>query len=303
MKSRYEDYKVLREQGKTYREIADIFGITKDAVADYCQMHGLGYTDTERQVVCTHNKGKLLVDWNEKVKVKYNGAFKLVSIGDANEKSERYLIVECLSCGTQKRVSSQSFKGECGKHGFCEKCNANHRDITHSAEYIKKKKTKEVERQIKKRQDQLIKEKRKSSHKLKQNQIGFKFCGDCGLSIILSNRQLCDDCLAKHQLEIRKEQNRNKEINRRTKEQNCKRDKGITLKKVYIRDNGICYLCGRVCDWNDYKIVNDAFIVGGSYPTIEHVLALCNGGTHTWDNIKLACHACNTKKGRRLLAS
>jgi 5-methylcytosine-specific restriction endonuclease McrA len=74
-------------------------------------------------------------------------------------------------------------------------------------------------------------------------------------------------------------------------------DKGITLKKLFQRDKGICYLCGKECNYNDYHW-NDrgAFIVGKFYPSIDHVVPLSLGGTHTWDNIKLAHISCNSKK-------
>ena len=33
-------------------------------------------------------------------------------------------------------------------------------------------------------------------------------------------------------------------------------DNDITLKQLYIRDEGRCYLCGGQTDWNDYKLIN-----------------------------------------------
>lgn len=66
-------------------------------------------------------------------------------------------------------------------------------------------------------------------------------------------------------------------------------DYSITLTKLCKRDKGICYLCGeRVnmkldpnSDW---------------YGSIDHVIPVVNGGTHTWDNIKLAHRWCNSVK-------
>lgn len=79
-------------------------------------------------------------------------------------------------------------------------------------------------------------------------------------------------------------------------------DKDITLEKLYIRDKGICYICGDKCNYDDYKRTKEGFfIVGLRYPTIDHIIPLNKGGTHTWNNIKLACHICNSKKSDRLL--
>lgn len=78
---------------------------------------------------------------------------------------------------------------------------------------------------------------------------------------------------------------------------NGKYDEDITLWKLYERDCGICYLCGKKCDLTDYKKNQKGyFIAGKNYPSIEHVIPLARGGTHSWDNIMLACMDCNRKK-------
>lgn len=40
----------------------------------------------------------------------------------------------------------------------------------------------------------------------------------------------------------------------------CVVDKDISLQSLYKRDNGVCYICGRLCDWNDY-IVRDGTVI------------------------------------------
>lgn len=70
----------------------------------------------------------------------------------------------------------------------------------------------------------------------------------------------------------------------------------ITLREIYDRDRGRCYICGGRTDWNDYRIVNGFKVVGPHYPSRDHVIALHNGGTHTRENIRLACWSCNSLK-------
>lgn len=66
--------------------------------------------------------------------------------------------------------------------------------------------------------------------------------------------------------------------------------KTITLAKLYERDNGICYLCGGLCEYsNDYNSDN--------YPTIDHVIPIARGGKDEWNNIRLAHRVCNMAKG------
>ena len=73
-------------------------------------------------------------------------------------------------------------------------------------------------------------------------------------------------------------------------------DKDISLEKLYIRDSGICYLCGKSCDWNDYIIRNTIKICGNKYPSIDHVQPLARGGKHQWENVRLAHWICNVNK-------
>lgn len=71
----------------------------------------------------------------------------------------------------------------------------------------------------------------------------------------------------------------------------------ITLKKLYKRDKGICYLCGGECEWNDWKVSQKGnSYPGDKYPTIEHVIPISKGGLDAWDNVRLAHWKCNLEK-------
>lgn len=75
----------------------------------------------------------------------------------------------------------------------------------------------------------------------------------------------------------------------------------IHLHDLVNRDCGICHICGEHIDWNDYKTDEHGnFICGAHYPTIDHVIPLIHGGTHTWDNVSLAHHLCNAVKGTNM---
>ena len=73
-------------------------------------------------------------------------------------------------------------------------------------------------------------------------------------------------------------------------------EKGITLKALIKRDQGICQICGLPTDVNDIK---DGHI-RRNYPTIDHIIPLSKGGTHTWGNIQLAHMSCNSGKCDKL---
>lgn len=73
-------------------------------------------------------------------------------------------------------------------------------------------------------------------------------------------------------------------------------DIDITLNKLYERDEGICWLCGKTCDWNDYIMRENVKICGKTYPSIDHVIPLARGGKHQWENVRLAHLSCNVAK-------
>ena len=95
---------------------------------------------------------------------------------------------------------------------------------------------------------------------------------------------------------------RSKEQRRTNKPPSCKagrarkacREHGVKYepidrKRVFERDGWMCYICHEPLH-REYD-PNDPLS-----PTIDHVLALNNGGSHTYDNVR-ACHAiCNSRK-------
>ena len=74
-------------------------------------------------------------------------------------------------------------------------------------------------------------------------------------------------------------------------------DRDITLNRLYKRDNGICWICGGLCDFNDHAVAKSGYIYPGeNYPEIEHVIPVSRGGLHSWDNVRLAHRKCNAIK-------
>lgn len=75
-------------------------------------------------------------------------------------------------------------------------------------------------------------------------------------------------------------------------------DEGIHWRSLAKRDGLTCYLCKRPCDPND----NTWGHCGPTYPSVDHVIPLSNqDGTDTWDNVRIAHHICNARKGAELV--
>lgn len=66
-----------------------------------------------------------------------------------------------------------------------------------------------------------------------------------------------------------------------------------TLELVYQLASGVCYLCGEhTSEWVKSR-PNHRDV---RRPTLDHVVALNNGGLHCLENTRLACWRCNRAK-------
>jgi 5-methylcytosine-specific restriction endonuclease McrA len=68
----------------------------------------------------------------------------------------------------------------------------------------------------------------------------------------------------------------------------------INRRKLFERDNYKCWICGRTTR-KDKKVPHHRA------PTIDHIVAMSKGGSHTWDNVACACFICNSRKSSRKL--
>lgn len=271
----------MRKSGSDYIDIANSLGLDCQRVKQICRTAKVRYGDLgdcmkpEHHGSVLHLKGITVVDWDEKIKA-ITDEFVLLD-SKLDDEGERTLFVKCLKCGTVKTVSSISIRNK--KKILCNNCE--------HEKTLEKNRKKRIEREREAERLRI----RKENDRFFQPQMNF--C-ECGKLLPFGRYSVCDECKRKTRRAI----DRRKEYRRRTRI-NKEQDKSITLQKLFDKADGVCYICGKVCDWSDFQKVNGTFIIGGSYPTIDHVFPLSKGGTHTWDNVRLACFICNTKKGNR----
>lgn len=263
-------YKALREQGKGYVEIAQIIGISSSAVSKYCRAHGLGYTEEERTIFEGHKTDKA---WSDKLRDLFGDDVELIDTEEVNNRGERFLTVRCTTCGSVQRISSSTLR----KKHIAWKCDGC-RILKKEADRIRKEKEKAAEKLAKARAryDSLV-------------QAEFPTCR-CGVLLPIGVK-VCETC----KRETRKENDRKKATRRRMWSKDG--DWTISLKDLFERDGGECYLCHGSCSWSDYIQKDGVFIAGKNYPSIDHVIPLARGGAHSWDNVRLAHFYCNSIKG------
>lgn len=124
-----------------------------------------------------------------------------------------------------------------------------------------------------------------------------KVCKGCGEIFYseITNKEYCSDHCRKKSNAKRKGKGNWK---KRCKKYGALYDRTITAAKVFERDGYICKICGLPCDPNDNTW---GLRFGPNAPTIDHIVALANGGSHTWDNVQCAHAMCNSVK-RDLIA-
>lgn len=280
-----EAMKAYKAEGHTMAEVAEKFGYTKayaqmvckgiapqqSRPAVYRNQYTNGTFDREANAICYINE--------RTPNFEYVGNFTGI---------DGYVDLKCKTCGT---VTHKSFVSV--KHGkaTCTECAKRKREAD--------KKHKQIQRERKRYAEQLERERNKWM-RLSPIQISFIPCPCCGDYFVPTNG---------HQIYCSIEC-ANRINNARSKDKRIKRmrhvvvDRNITLDRLYKRDNGKCYICGRTCDWDDCHTRKDGtFIANNNYPSIDHVVPLHKGGKHSWSNVRLACRGCNSVKRDALIPS
>lgn len=190
---------------------------------------------------------------------------------DGMRKRPKYSICKC--CGTSFKV------GRNCKGVYCsDKCYKQNQIQSR----IKKEEEQEQIKQLQKELKLKLKELKQRYERLTNILNHIRDCKECGKQFVAkkSNGVYCSDKCRKR--------NENREKDKRIYK-NGKPDLSITLTKLYMRDKGVCQLCGRDinfdCDSNS-----------NYYPSIDHIQPLAKGGLHSWDNVQLACRICNSIK-------
>lgn len=260
--TRAEQMRAFKAEGHTSKEVANRFGVTSDYVRRICR--GI-----------SPQLGISEAEASRRIYEKTNGLLEYVSGYTIKEKP---VTVRCTVCGGEfeRTYHNLTTKG----YVTCPHCISERRQSEKQSRIYEKS----------------VASQRKRAERFSRTQlIGMRVCTECGSLFVprdINNVRCSSEC-------TRRAVNRNADA--RLNKSNVV-DKDITLTKLYKRDEGVCYLCGIKCDWSDYVTRDNGVVVAGNnYPSIEHVMPLSKGGTHSWNNVRLACRGCNTKKNDKIL--
>jgi 5-methylcytosine-specific restriction endonuclease McrA len=212
---------------------------------------------------------------NQKDKTKiYHHGFKNV---------DSHVFIKCLICGSVYEIAASIVRSK-KNNIYCEKCSEQNKALRQKELEAERKKNKE-------RQDRL---RQLNKYLANSKQLTFNVCPHCGKLFVGTNKYCSKKCRERNH-----EQRKTRLRIDRAKE-NGKADYAITLDKLITRDKNICYICNKECNESDYTYQGKTFIAGDYYPSIDHVIPIAKGGTHTWNNVKLAHRICNSIKGDRV---
>lgn len=269
-----ECMRAYKAEGHTNAEVAAMFGMTEKTAQRHCR--GISRMDKSTQFQ------KRTEEQVDAIVRKYNSNWRYKSgytSGDCR------INIQCTICGTRFNRSMNTIR-----HKHTERC-------VYCLKLEKEKVREQVEERKRIRHEQalanrsviLAKAKAKQLEATRQRQEARRHdCPVCGKST--TRPKYCSNiCCSKDHFD-----SSSHESKRRTKIKARYVDKDITLKKLYDRDNGKCWICGLACDYDDKTYTEKAVVAGNMYPSIDHVIALSDGGAHAWDNVKLAHRICNS---------
>jgi hypothetical protein len=191
------------------------------------------------------------------------------------EHSESIVTLQCKHCLHLIKRNAQVARKN--KKTRCENC-----------VYEKEKHNREIKkRQINLKKLQMVLKKRivyLERFEKKKKVLPCKNCGKGFTRDNLHRKTYCSDLCSKRYSNKKNAISRYKRLYR-----NGKVDHSITLEKLTNKYNGKCVLCNN-------KVILKKGYQHPLYPSIDHIVPVSKGGTHTWDNVQLAHRGCNTDK-------
>lgn len=273
----------LRRSGMPLKKIAEMVGCNHSYCSQVCRKVGLGGAIIEQRLTESQ-----VADYVSRSGFDYVAGY---------QSQKKPITVRCRRCGRtferQFHIFGDVATGTWKCRNECPLCRSEQLKEERERKQTEKKAEREREARIKAEQ-RAIKQADLISRQMEER-LAIHVCKNCGTEYCIettgyNSKQYCSEkCMKRWVMRIKND----RRIRRMKTRQH---DTDITLELLFKKDDGVCYLCGKQCDWNNVDADGNA---QGNYPSIDHVRPLSKGGTHTWNNVRLACRSCNNAKGSR----
>ena len=255
----------LLKDGISRSEIRKRYNISRDSLKWIVKQSGDDSLKID-QALTTEQIAQKLID--NGLQFEYAGEYKRGS----------HVLLRCKVCGEVVRYSCAVLYK---KHLQCKECKRMER------EQAKKQKAEKAAAKDQARADAV--KKKVMQHEARRREVVCPVCGETFVTYKAKQNVCSPECRRKHN-------NRMHSHRKDTRISKDKRIDKISLDVLFQRDHGICHICGKQCDWNDYTQTDTAFIAGNLYPSIDHIIPVSLGGEDSWNNVKLAHRICNSIK-------
>lgn len=265
----------LYQQGYGHKAVAKMMGISRDSVRYHINKCGI-----VRSLVNQYCDKDPETAFSKRFNIRYLNQFEYVS---GYENCESDISIKCLKCGAIITRCAHNYISK-NKVIRCECCN----ELLKTQDKLRRATIKILLSEIKGIKNiAVIKEKTAMEN---HYDCVCKNCGKSFKSKTDSRKYCCSYCMNRFNNSTKKHKKRERVIKNG-------RYEDISLNLLVRKKRNRCHICGGECDYKDIKQnVNGHRVYGPMYPTIDHIIPICKGGTNTWDNVDLAHMGCNCKK-------
>lgn len=275
---RWQRYREYKAEGHSMKEVAEHFGISEATAVAACK--GIA-PQKPRPGVDFAAKNQYTSGFDREANARRYIAKRTPGFEYAGNFTgvDGYVDLRCKKCGAVIRKSFVSVR-----HGSasCDNCKA--------IEIEAKRQEREVERAERESAKAELRRRRKVERETERFMRTVLIqCEECGkiFATTQESRVCCSPECTRHRANRRHDK-------RITREKRI--DKDISVPGLYERDGGVCWICGGMCDMDDKAEKDGTIVCGKNYPSIDHIVPVCEGGADAWDNVKLAHRGCNLRR-------